>query len=43
LAKLRPAKARFRNAIEAVPGGRQILVDDPDGNAIELHEPPRGR
>jgi glyoxylase I family protein len=33
--------AHFRNAIETGPGGRQILVDDPDGNPIELHEAPR--
>lgn len=31
----------FRNAIESGPGGRQILLDDPDGNPIELHEAPR--
>ena len=30
---------RFRNALEAGPGGRQIQVDDPDGNPIELFEP----
>ena len=33
--------ASFRNEIESGPGGRQILVDDPDGNPIELHEAPR--
>lgn len=33
--------ARFRNAVESGPGGRQILLDDPDGNPIELHEAPR--
>ena len=27
--------------VEAGPGGRQILVDDPDGNPIELHEAPK--
>lgn len=32
--------ARFRNEIEVGPGGKQILVDDPDGNPIELHERP---
>jgi glyoxylase I family protein len=31
----------FRNAIERGPGGSQILIEDPDGNAIELHEPPK--
>jgi glyoxylase I family protein len=30
----------FRNEIESGPGGRQILLDDPDGNPIELHEAP---
>jgi catechol 2,3-dioxygenase-like lactoylglutathione lyase family enzyme len=35
------AGARFRNEVEGGPGGRQILVDDPDGNPVELHEGPR--
>ena len=35
-------KAHFRNEVESGPGGRQILLDDPDGNPIELHEAPRG-
>jgi glyoxylase I family protein len=30
---------RFRNEIEAGPGGRQIQIEDPDGNPIELFEP----
>jgi hypothetical protein len=30
--------ARFRN--EVGPGGKQIMVDDADGNPIELHEAP---
>jgi glyoxylase I family protein len=38
---LREAGARFRNKVEVGPGGKQILVDDPDGNAVELHEGPR--
>lgn len=37
---LRSAKVRFRNEIEAGPGGKQILIEDPDGNPIELHEAP---
>jgi glyoxylase I family protein len=41
IATLEKAKAHFRNAIETGPGGRQILLDDPDGNPIELHEAPR--
>jgi glyoxylase I family protein len=30
---------RFRNEMEVGPGGRQILLEDPDGNAIEIFEP----
>ena len=30
---------RFRNAMEEGPGGRQIQIEDPDGNPIELFEP----
>ena len=32
---------KFRNGIEVGPGGKQIQVEDPDGNSIELHEPTR--
>jgi glyoxylase I family protein len=42
VARLERARARFRNAVESGPGGRQILLDDPDGNPIELHEAPKG-
>lgn len=38
---LRGSGARFRNEVEVGPGGKQILVDDPDGNPVELHEGPR--
>ena len=38
---LRGRGVEFRNAMEAGPGGRQIQVLDPDGNAIELFEPRR--
>jgi glyoxylase I family protein len=38
---LEKAGARFRNEVEAGPGGKQILIEDPDGNPIELHESPR--
>jgi catechol 2,3-dioxygenase-like lactoylglutathione lyase family enzyme len=41
-AALKAAGAHFRNEVEAGPGGRQIQLDDPDGNPIELHEAPRG-
>ncbi|HEX6052500.1 MAG TPA: VOC family protein [Gemmatimonadaceae bacterium] len=37
--KLRTAGVPFRNAMETGPGGRQIQIDDPDGNAVELFEP----
>ena len=35
------AGLRFRNEMEAGPGGRQIQLLDPDGNPIELFEPAR--
>ncbi len=36
---LRKAEAHFRNEIVTGIGGKQILVDDPSGNPIELFEP----
>ena len=42
IAKLEKAGVHFRNEVESGPGGSQILVDDPDGNPIELHEAPKG-
>ncbi len=38
---LRGAGARFRNEIVDGVGGRQILVEDPSGNPIELFQPTR--
>ena len=38
---LRKAGARFRNDIVTGFGGKQILLEDPAGNPIELFEPPR--
>ena len=38
---LQKAGVRFRNQVEAGPGGKQIQMEDPDGNAIELHEEPK--
>jgi glyoxylase I family protein len=38
--RLRRAAVRFRNQVEAGPGGTQIQIDDPDGNPIELHQAP---
>jgi catechol 2,3-dioxygenase-like lactoylglutathione lyase family enzyme len=37
--RLRDAGATFRNEIVSGVGGRQILVDDPAGNCVELFEP----
>jgi catechol 2,3-dioxygenase-like lactoylglutathione lyase family enzyme len=37
--KLRAAGVRFRNDIVTGVGGRQILVEDPSGNPVELFEP----
>jgi catechol 2,3-dioxygenase-like lactoylglutathione lyase family enzyme len=39
VARLRDNGARFRNDIVAGVGGKQILVEDPSGNPIELFEP----
>jgi catechol 2,3-dioxygenase-like lactoylglutathione lyase family enzyme len=36
---LRTSGAHFRNDIVTGVGGKQILVDDPSGNPIELFEP----
>jgi len=38
---LRKSGVRFRNDIVTGFGGKQILLDDPAGNPIELFEPPR--
>jgi glyoxylase I family protein len=40
IAALKGAGVTFRNAIEVGPGGKQVLVDDPDENPVELHEAP---
>ena len=39
--RLRAAGLRFRNNVITGPGGSQILIDDPSGNAIELFQPAR--
>ena len=36
--RLRSAGVRFRNEIVTGPGGRQILLEDPSGNPIELFQ-----
>jgi glyoxylase I family protein len=39
IAELKNQRVRFRNEMEVGPGGKQIQVEDPDGNPIELFEP----
>ena len=39
--RLKKAGLHFRNDMESGPAGRQIQLEDPDGNAIELFEPAR--
>ena len=38
VARLRNVGATFRNDVVSGPGGKQILINDPDGNPIELFE-----
>jgi glyoxylase I family protein len=38
---LKKAGIPFRNQMEVGPGGRQVQIEDPDGNPIELFEPAR--
>ncbi|PYR08766.1 MAG: glyoxalase [Acidobacteria bacterium] len=39
VANLRAAGEHFRNQIVAGVGGKQIIVDDPSGNPVELFQP----
>ena len=39
IARLKAEGVRFRNDVVSGPGGRQILVQDPAGNLIELFQP----
>ena len=39
VARLRQAGARFRNDIIEGPGGKQVLLQDPSGNVVELFQP----
>jgi catechol 2,3-dioxygenase-like lactoylglutathione lyase family enzyme len=41
VARLRAAGARFRNDVVSGVGGKQILLEDPAGNPVELFEPTR--
>jgi glyoxylase I family protein len=36
---LKKTGVHFRNNMESGPGGKQIQVEDPDGNPVELFEP----
>jgi glyoxylase I family protein len=42
IGKLRRGGVKFRNDIVAGPGGRQILLEDPAGNLVELFQPADG-
>jgi glyoxylase I family protein len=39
ISELKKRGVRFRNEMEVGPGGKQVQVEDPDGNPIELFEP----
>jgi predicted enzyme related to lactoylglutathione lyase len=39
VARLRAGGARLRGDVVEGKGGRQVLVEDPAGNAVELFEP----
>ena len=39
VAEMRKKGMRFRNEVVTGPGGKQILLEDPDGNPVELFEP----
>ena len=39
VARLRDAGGKFRNDVVHGPGGKQILLQDPSGNVVELFQP----
>ncbi|MGY1807883.1 VOC family protein [Blastococcus sp. SYSU D00669] len=39
IARLRDADLPFRSDVVSGPGGRQVLLADPDGNLVELFQP----
>ena len=39
VAELESQGLHFRNEMETGPGGKQIQIEDPDGNPLELFEP----
>lgn len=40
--RLREAGVRFRNDIVTGPGGKQVVIEDPSGNPVELFQPAGG-
>ena len=42
VARLREAGVSFRSDVVTGPGGKQIVLDDPSGNPIELFQPAAG-
>ena len=42
ITRLKTAGVTFRNDVVSGPGGRQILVEDPSGNLVELFQPAGG-
>jgi glyoxylase I family protein len=43
ISELKKRGVHFRNEMESGPAGRQIQIEDPDGNPIELFEPASAR
>jgi catechol 2,3-dioxygenase-like lactoylglutathione lyase family enzyme len=41
IGRLEAEGVRFRNEVVTGPGGKQILVEDPSGNLVELFQPAR--
>lgn len=41
VAEMKRAGLSLRNDVVVGPGGKQILLEDPDGNVVELFEPAR--
>ena len=42
VARLREAGVRFRDDVLSGPGGKQVLLENPAGNPIELFQPAGG-
>jgi catechol 2,3-dioxygenase-like lactoylglutathione lyase family enzyme len=39
VSRLRAAGVRFRSEVVSGPGGKQIVIEDPSGNPVEIFEP----